>query len=348
MPFSIEGAMRVYRDLFEQGQDGRWTRLGFRSNGYESYVLSLQTLWEEIQEASLNAADYYVTRGMAEKARQDDHATSAARTYLAYLSFFDQFASQAGAEYVPDSAYFAAYEAAKGYGDSVLVYSAANPTVTEIEFVVNRYIQALEIFPFDRHLWPALAGALERQGRSNQYLSKVRPIADSSARSRHVDAWIAANEPGTEALSIMRSAMSDELAVMYLGFANGAELAELEQSVVDLQERRAGVERELITLGAAPASATGEDTPPASIGQSASAGGAVEKESVVARAERNRKIGEKQALLTKLDKQLSSRMRALPLFKATLGTDDLMLQLRSQRSYPVHTLLRRMYYEGRS
>jgi hypothetical protein len=351
MPFSIEGAMRVYRELFERGQDGQWARLGFRSNGHESYVLSLQTLWEEIQEASLNAADYYVTRGLAEKARQDDHATSAARTYLAYLSFFDRFASQAGAEYVPDSAYFAAYEAAKGFGDSVLVYSAANPTATEIDFAVNRYLQALEVFPFDRHLWSALAGALERQGRSNQYLSKVRPIADSSARSRHVDAWIAAKEPGTEALSIMRRAMSDELAVMYLGFANGAELGELEQSVIDLQERRAGVERELVALGASPASAkasaSGEDAPPASIGESASAAGAARKESVVERAERNRKISEKQALLSKLDRQLSSRLRALPLFKATLDTDDLMMQLRSQRSYPVHTLLRRMYYEGR-
>ena len=50
--------------------------------------------------------------------------------------------------------------------------------------------------------------------------------------------------------------------------------------------------------------------------------------------------------LAKLDKQISARSRALPLFRSVVESDDLAPALRSQRQHPVHTLLRRLYHES--
>ena len=50
--------------------------------------------------------------------------------------------------------------------------------------------------------------------------------------------------------------------------------------------------------------------------------------------------------LAKIDKQISARARALPLFRAVVESEDLAPDLRSQRQHPVHTLLRRLYHEG--
>lgn len=338
LPFSIDGAIRVWQDLNAEGRGDEWAKLGFRRTGFESYVLTMQTLWQEIQEASLNAADYYLTRSLAEPVRATEHARNAARTYNRYLAFFAQFANADSAELVPDSAYFAAYESARGYGDAFLVYAPGSPTADEVDYAVDRYQQALRVFPFDRNLWPAFASALERQGRSNQYLSRVRPIADRVARSRHVDAWIDVGERGSPSIAVLRSAMSDELAVMYLGFADDGEVGELEASLVELRGRRDAVEQEILALGggadaAPPANLADDDAP---------------MESVVERAARGRKIEEARLLLDKLDKQVAARTRALPLYRATLETDGLIDELRAERNHPVHTLLRRMYYEARS
>jgi hypothetical protein len=338
MPFTIDGAIRVWQDLYADGRGGEWANLGFRRTGFESYVLTLQVLWQEIQEASLNAADFYLTRSLADPVRGNEYARNAARTYNRYLAFFAQYANADGAEFVPDSAYFAAYEAGRGYGDAFLVYTSGSPTADEVDYAVDRYLQALKIFPFDRNLWPAYASALERQGRSNQYLSHVRPIADGVARSRHVDAWIQGKESGSEELRTLRSAMSDELAVMYLGFANDAEVASLETSLEELRARRAEIEREILSLGG-----TAQDAPPARQSDDPQP-----VESVVERAERNRKIEDARLQLDKVDKQLSSRARALPLYRSTMDTDGLIDALRAQRNHPVHTLLRRFYYEKSS
>jgi hypothetical protein len=52
--------------------------------------------------------------------------------------------------------------------------------------------------------------------------------------------------------------------------------------------------------------------------------------------------------LGKLDQQISTRTRALPLYEELLGVPDLGADLRLRRDHPAHTLLRRMYYESRS
>ena len=333
-PFSIEGAMQVYADLHASGEGDRFARSGFATAGREAWHAALRLLWEEIQEASLNAADYYLTRSQASPALADDHIRNAARMYSRYLGFFDRFGNEEGAEHVPDSAYFAAYEAARGYGDAFVAYPGINPNPTEIEHAVRRYTDALATFPFDRSLWAALTTALERQGRSNEYLPRARPIADGVARSRYVASWIEGGEPGNETVRIFRDALSDELVVMYLGFADAAGMDELQQSVATLASRIAEVEGRVVSL-------SGGGSGPA-----APAPG--ERLSVVERAERQRDLDEAKQLLGRLQKQMAARKRALPLYEATLGTEGLIDDLRAQRGHAVHTLLRRMYYETRS
>jgi hypothetical protein len=58
-----------------------------------------------------------------------------------------------------------------------------------------------------------------------------------------------------------------------------------------------------------------------------------------------REIGDSERLLTTLEKQIEARRRALPLYRDTLETDGLGDALRTRRDHPMHTLLRRMYYE---
>jgi len=337
LPFSIEGAMQVYADLHGAREGERFAQSGFKTAGREAYHAAMRLLWEEVQEASLNAADYYLTRSQAVPALADDHIRNAARMYSRYLAFFERFGTEEGAEHVPDSAYFAAYEAARGYGDAFIAYPGINPNPTEIAQAAKRYTNALQAFPFDRSLWAALTSALERQGRSNEYLPRARPIADGVARSRYVANWIESGEPGSKTVKIFRDALADELVVMYLGFADAAGMDELEQSVDQLAARIAEVEGNVLALSGNGGAATGPAAPAPG-----------ERLSVVERAERQRELDEAKDLLSRLQKQMTARQRALPLYKATLGTEGLIDDLRSQRGHAVHTLLRRMYYESRS
>ena len=57
---------------------------------------------------------------------------------------------------------------------------------------------------------------------------------------------------------------------------------------------------------------------------------------------------ELNGLLERLDKQIAARSRALPLYKETRAAQGLLPELRSQRDYALHTLLRRMFHERQS
>ena len=349
-PFTIEDAIDVYYRLYAERNDEGWIKLGFRTTGYKAYVETLHGLWEEIQEASLNAADYYLTRSIEEPIEAREHVRSAARTYQNYLAFFEEFATADGVSLVPNSAYFAAYEAAKGYGDSFLSFASGNMTDAEFSLVARRYAAALRTYPFDRKLWSSLAEALERQGRSNEYLARARPVADSVARSRHVHSWIDNKEPGADAIAATRSALADDLVIMYLGFADGSGMEELEVSLRDLRDKRKQlgarradyVRRRDFLDGKGKGSSA-----PAKIADSPS--GAFERENrssvELEKSTLSRQIAEISTLAAKLDRKIAGRTRALPLYRHTSKSDELIPQLRAQRGHPVHTLLRRMFYE---
>ncbi|MEZ4289630.1 MAG: hypothetical protein R3E53_03450 [Myxococcota bacterium] len=304
IPFTIEGALQVYGMLHE-ARDGSWRGLGFRSSGYESYLESMRTLWEEIQEATLNSADYYLARALEDPARAPVMVRNASRLYARYLAHFERYATADATDFVPDSAYFAAYEAARGYGDGFVAYGVANASPAEIQLAVERYQLALRAFPFDRNLWPSLTTALERRGRANDFLAIARPIAEVVAGSRHASAWVAQNGAGSPTIEVFRRGLGDELVLMYMGFADATGLSELEKSLDDLRTRRAALSQELEAL-AARRELDGAGSPPAPAGDD----GPVRFGTASRRRSRELEDGGRQ--LAKLDKDRAARARALP------------------------------------
>jgi hypothetical protein len=337
--FSIEGAMSAYASLEGLGEEG-WNAIpGSQS---ESYTDAMRGLWAEIQEACLNAADFYLARSVTDPARSDEHAKSAARIYSRYLAFFQRYTEKEQSEGVPESAYFAAYEAARGFGDSFMAYSA-KPSPTQVELATRRYRSALHLFPFDPRLWPALTEALERHGRENEYMTLAAPVADFVAGSRSIHNWIAQREASWKEISTLRRALADTQVIMLLGFGGAQGLTDLEGQLTTLRGQRGEVHAKLTGL-AAKRSAPGADAPPAS-----PAPGMPSAREVLDRPGRERlerRIHETTAALNRLDRQIEAAERALPLYRATQQVDGLIADLRTQRDHPVHTLLRRMYRES--
>lgn len=345
-PFTIDDAMRVYRKLFNARHDDQWVEMGFRITGQKAYAETLHGLWEEIQEASLNAADYYLSRSQSEAHQKDEHVRSAARIYSSYLSFFDEFAHQKdGIGLIPDSAYFAAYEAAKGFGDAFIAFSSGNITAAEIEMVTARYSMALRTYPFDRKVWSALTSSLEHQGRSNEFLGRARPVADMVTRSRHVSSWIDNGEVGAKAIAAFRRAMMDDLVIMYLGFAEAASLDELNEGLQDLESKRADLRSKVADLtrrrSELDAQLDNAQSSPAKIAPDAPA----RRDLTVERSTTVQRIAELERLVGKLEKQIGGRKAAIPLYGSIFASDELIPAMRAQREHPVHTLLRRMYHE---
>lgn len=343
LPFTIEGAYQVYATLWD-ARDGGWRELGYRSSGEESYLQSMRALWEEIQESTLNSADYYLSRAMEDPARASELVRNAARLYARYLAHFERYATPDSTRWVPDSAYFAAYEAARGYGDAFIAYGVANPGPAEIALAASRYQLALQAFPFDRLLWPALTTALERRGGANDFLAITRPLAERVATSRHVGSWIAQNGAGARTIDVYRRGLADELVLMYMGFADAKGLGELEKSLADLKGQRDALASKLSGL-AQRRGAQGAASPPAAPagddgGAELAAFGTAESQQIA------RELEDGGRQLAKLDKQITARTRALPLFRAIVESEDLAPALRSQREHAMHTLLRRLYHES--
>jgi hypothetical protein len=342
IPFGIEDAIEVYSLLAESDRDP--ASQGYRSR--DIYLAAMRGLWEEIQETSLNAADYYLTRAVRKPYLADDYSRNAARIYARYLAFFQKFASGRNSDTVPDSAFFAAYEAARGYGDSLQSYAGGTLSRAELEQSAQRYVAALRLFPFDRQLWPALSASLERIGRENDYLELARPVAEMVSTSRAIDAWIQAKEPGADKIATMRRALSDSQVLVYLGFAEQETADKLGGGLSDLRTKReeaakalAALTRQRAALGR-PVSA-----PPAARDAGSDDTRAVDPTEV---EELDLRIAAAKASLARVDKQIEARTNSLPLFKATLGTEALADELRARRDHPVHKLLRRMFYEGRA
>jgi len=61
----------------------------------------------------------------------------------------------------------------------------------------------------------------------------------------------------------------------------------------------------------------------------------------------DRSIERTRRQLLQQERQIDARTDALPLYRATVGTESLVDELRRRRDHPVHTLLRRMYHETR-
>jgi hypothetical protein len=340
LPFTIEGAIGVYSEL-HGAREGGWERLGYRGVGRQAYVEAMRGLWEEIQEATLNVADYYLSRAAAEPARADEYARSAAHIYGRYLALFHQFATEEAKEAVPNSAYFAAFEAARGVGDAFLRFARA-PSRHEVELATERYRSALLLFPFDRELWPSITAALGRHGRESEYVTLVRPIVDRVVRSRAVSTWIESGEPYADRIAALRTALADSLVVVYMGFGDEAEIDRLDRELAELAAKRGALPAEIEALAERRDELLGRGAAAVPAAPEEDFG---ETEASAELADVARRLSESNALLVKLDEQVAARTRALPLYRGTLVSDGLMAELRARRDHPVHVLLRRLYHE---
>jgi hypothetical protein len=194
IPFSIDRGIELYEAL-HAGRAGGWERLGYLDQGRDAYVAAMQGLWAEIQDATFNAARYYMSVENAAGRIDDEAIVHAINHYSRYLHAFDRFSGDASGEALPDAAYFGAYQAARGIGDGVLFFSAGDASPDQIEEAIRKYRMALAYFPFDRALWGTLAVALQRSGREADFLSVAQPLAGRVVHSRHLDRWIWRRRP---------------------------------------------------------------------------------------------------------------------------------------------------------
>ena len=141
----------------------------------------------------------------------------------------------------------------------------------------------------------------------------------------------------------MRRALSDSQALVYLGFAESSNADALAAGVSDVKGKRAQLNSRLDALALKREEVARSGDVPAS-----AADDAPSNLSEVELGEIAREIEDGKRELAKMDAQVSARTRALPLYQATLGGDDLADALRQRRDHPMHALLRRMYHEQRS
>ena len=169
MPFTIEDAIEVYDRLAEAQNDG-WQDLGF--------TRSRRLRARDARALGGDPGDHAQRGGLLPDAERLAAAprgrptAGTPRTSTRATSRCSRSTRRARARVaVPDSAYFAAHEAARGVGDAYLLY-AAHPTTEEVDLAIRRYRSAIRLFPFDRdalvfdHHGAREAGSRERLPRA--------------------------------------------------------------------------------------------------------------------------------------------------------------------------------------
>lgn len=353
LPFGIEEAVEIYAAL-HRDRRSEWQRHGFQDVGQEAYFHAMHRLWQEIQETSFNAAEYELSRGRrAGGAIDNERINAALGRYGDFLTMFREFATAESAEAVPDSAYFGAHLAYRGMGAAALRFNVDNPTPEQIDLAIEQFANAIDLYPFDRHLWSSLATTLERTGREANFLEIVKPTSQKVSRSTYVDRWVRAHQPRALEIGAFRNALGNDLAIMYFGFADDRSLEDLQQDLADLRTARRDVEQQIAGLGG-------------------------QRETLVARRSENLRgidemmpglpavsgapPAEETGLISEIDRQLRSlvsdqdrvdgqllgRAKALSLYTEALAGDGFLVELASQRDQPVHALVRRLFYEDES
>jgi hypothetical protein len=69
---------------------------------------------------------------------------------------------------------------------------------------------------------------------------------------------------------------------------------------------------------------------------------------VGARRDLDERIARADTRLARLERVTKARAHVLPLYRDTLASEGIALEIRARRDHPVHQLLRRIYYEIRS
>ena len=356
IPFSIERALDLY-DRLRDARDGDWARHGYVDQGRDAYLSAMRGLWSEIQEASFNAAAYYMSRLEDPEANRDESIVHAINTYSRYLHAFERHATVDATDALPDSAWFGAYMAARGIGDGVLFFAEGDASVAQLEEAIVQYRQALAFFPFDRALWSTLAEALQRAGRESDFLEVAKPIADNVVRSRHLDRFIKSGATWGQEMAHFRSAFENDRSLVYFGFADESRLPDLEAEFARLREERDAIAQSIAESRSArdelhaarseahraATAASGENEAPTPPSVTMAPGGrSPESLQIAELAVDLERLG---ASRERLDAQIRTIEISLPIFKATLGHEALLDELAAERDHAVHALLRRFAEE---
>jgi len=354
IPFSIDRGIELYEAL-HAARAGGWERLGYLDQGRDAYVSAMQGLWSELQDATFNASRYYMSLE-SEAGKIDDEAiVHAINHYSRYLHAFQRFAGDATGESLPDSAYFGAYQAARGIGDGVLFFSAGDASPEQISEAIRQYQTALGYFPFDRALWGTLAVALQRSGREADFLAVAQPMASRVVHSRHLDRWIGNQSAKADVLEKFRRAFANDRSLVYFGFADETRIGALEAEFARLAKERETIARSIASTRverdelnerrreahrlAAQVSGETEVPAPPRVAASGRSPESFAIEKLANELDRLDSRGER------LDIRIQAIEEALPIYKATLGQDDLIRELAVRRDHPVHALLRRIAEE---
>lgn len=357
IPFTLERAYSLHARL-DAAKDGDWAKQGYVDQGRDAYVQAMQGLWSEIQEASFNAAQYYMSRKTAAGEADDESIVNAINLYSRYLHAFESFEHDVTNESLPDSAYFGAYMAARGIGDGILFFAEGDASVAQLEEAITQYSHALSYFPFDRALWSTLAVALQRSGRESEFLAVAKPIADSVVRSRHLDRWIDGQGLWSDGLAAFRRAFENDRSLVYFGFADEDKLGELELEFARLQAERDSISRSIAAtrsernsldekrreahrLAGVISGEANTEAPPVVASAPSDLGLASRPEGSAQIAHLGLEIARLDSSHARLDAQIAAISQSLPVFKATLGHEAMLDELSSRRDHPVHALLRR-------
>ncbi|MHA7839748.1 MAG: coiled-coil domain-containing protein, partial [bacterium] len=354
VPFSLERAYALHETLHAHAQSG-WERDGYVDVGRDAFVDAMQGLWSEIQEASTNAARYYLTRRDATGERDDESIVHAINHSSRYLHAFERFEGDPKGESLPSSAYFGAYLAARRIGDGVLFFAGGDASVEQLEEAIAQYTRALAYFPFDRELWTTLAVALQRSGRESDFLAVAKPIAERVIHSRHLDRWISRGAERADELASFRRAFSNDRSLVYFGFADEQKLDSLDSEFARLQQereriaeaiaetrtQRSRLDRRRAEAHRLAAELSGENEAPSPPGV-VSAPRSPESAAIARLGVDLERLGSSSE---RLEARIDAIAESLPIFKATLGHEDLVWELGSQRDHPVHELLRRLAEE---
>ena len=364
LPFGVEEAILVYGAL-NRDHKGDWQRHGFQDHGHETYVQTMHELWREIQEVSLNAAEFELSLADQPGEIKGERINAALGRYAEFLAMFKKYATSDAGEAVPDSAYFGAHLAHRGIGAAVLRFNPDNPTDEQLELAIEQFNQAIDLYPFDRHLWSFIASTLERTGREAEFLQLVKPTAQKVSRSTYVDRWVRGNEPRALEIGAFRNALGNDLAIMYFGFTDDRSLADLQQDLAALVEERSNIEERVATLTgerevlvsrrseilrAAPADATElpsvSGAPPLEEIERIDGIDGIDQTAFITGIDcQLRTLADRR---DRVDVQLLGRAKALALYEEALAGDGFLEQLASQRDQPVHALVRRLFYEDES
>ncbi|MBW1851059.1 MAG: hypothetical protein JRJ15_06450 [Deltaproteobacteria bacterium] len=175
--------------LYDQLAEPEVREGGFVTAGFDKksdYVEAVHQLWDSSAKLSMMLSSYYTT---FHKPDETPYKNIAEGPLLEYLSRFHKYAGE-DSEIIPDNAFFLAAYAANELSH---VYRQAMDYTTQIEMnnlALDYQLKAVEIFPMDITGILKLAHQTNQEGRRNRYLQYVSPVASRLRASKVAGIWL--------------------------------------------------------------------------------------------------------------------------------------------------------------